>query len=255
MNLKIIINLSFIIILAFPVVRLFFKYFGFYIAFMFNSGFKWDKAIEKPRLFFYSVIIPLLLVLRTALIAELDREKDINTLLLILYIIVFVAFSSLLYFSWTNIFKYKFIPKAEKIFDNINSPHKEKVTSNDENINKVHKRLLNKYIDCSIDSFRCLLEQSDLNQSSKIKWLDVGEKNHTELNKQTLLEFIFLLFPDVYDSKRNQYRRKMIIAISDHYFCSKDGSKIEISNSVIDKWKKNNGNTRKKIKPLIAELL
>ena len=226
MNTKII-NLIFTLILAFPILRLFGFYFSLYTNYMLDNAFKRNVSLEKKRLFIYSLAIPILFICYYDLLDSLEHNSKVWTISAIVTIASTFVVTIGLYLIWTPAFRkveLKLIKKAAAAMSNISDYT---ILDNDLKIKKIYKNLQHEYLNCSIDSFLCLLLQTPLNELPKIQWINGSTKKNTKANQRTLVVFLCKLFPNRMSDD------KFIEEIISKYFCDKENNEIKISQPAI----------------------
>lgn len=245
------------LIFAYPVSRLLYKYiFHLLIPFMLNQEFVWNKYIEKPRLLFYFISGVLSLVWWLALSNNPFSDNGIRELAFQIIILLLIFLSSLLqYFTWTKSFAKQLIPAANRIYKRFTTEVMVAIAKDDKTIKRLYKALHNSYIDCSLDSFIYLIKQTPIENNSKIIWIDKVNTRKDLTNKQTLLEFVFQIFPGVYSTKEEQLSRKSLKKIIAEYFVQADNKQIAISDSNINQWQAKNTTPKMKVRKIIKDCL
>ena len=245
------INLAVLILTIFPVLRLLGKYFTLYTNYMLDIPFKWNSTTEKTRLFVYSLIIPILLFLRIDLLNSLNKTSPYILTSQIIIISTFIVSVGFLYLPWTPIFKHSFLKHLKRIVITISNNSNYTILNTEEKITNTHNKLNKKYLQCSLETFLCLLSQSTLNASPKIKWIDTGNKKNTYANQQSLVLFICKIFPN--RAMDNKFIKNTI----SNYFCDGNGKSIEITAQAISTNKKlinNIQDASENLKQLISKI-
>lgn len=245
-----IINLAAFVLVLFPLLRLIARYFEIYTNYMLDIPFKWNSSIEKTRLFLYSLIIPALIFLRSELLTSLNYE---GTFWLILFqislIFSFVLLAGLLYLIWTPLLKDSIRNNLRKIILSHQSFLDRTIFNNETEIYNVYQTLNKMVLLCSYESFLAFLSQSPLQDNPKIKWVDIGNKNNTDANQQSLIVFICKVFPNCSPN--------FIQTTIEEYFCSDQSNKIKVSKPAISTGRKNFKNldeSSKNIQNLIYQI-
>lgn len=244
-----IINLAAFTLVLFPLLKLIAKYFGIYTNYMLDIPFKWNSSIEKTRLFLYSFIIPALIFLRSELLKSLNYEGTYSLFLQILLISSFVLLVGLLYLTWTPLLKNSIRNNLRKIVLSQKGFLYRTIFNNKTEIYNVYQTLNKKFFFCSYESFLTFLSQSPLQDNPKIKWVDIGNKNNTDANQQSLIVFICKVFP--YCSPN------FIQTTIEEYFCSEQSNAIKVSKPAISTGRKNFNNldeSSKNIQDLIYQI-
>ncbi|GEM_PF-3643448 len=186
-----------------------FKLIPIYVTYLVNyifcvSNTWWIKEIERPRLFFN--IGGMIFIFFSIKILEVINP-EINTFGYILYIISALLFyllgMTLVIISWTNFFEKSLIYKVQKKLERknllnciwTNVENKEKLFDDLSFCLKGNQETFNTFLLYDGDSVNILKE-------NQLMWIEKDNvRNSTiEGNKQTLLQFISILF-DIYDNK------------------------------------------------------
>ncbi|MCT4646925.1 MAG: hypothetical protein N4A74_18185 [Carboxylicivirga sp.] len=245
------IKLIFSLVLLYPVSRLLYKYvFHVFIPFMLNQQFTLDKHVERPRLLFYIVIGGITYGCWLALqYFQYSGKYYLDVVFQALILLLLGLCSLLLHFTWTKRFTSKLIPIAKDISLKINRTSLRSIIHDDEAIVKLQTTLKN-YLSCDLKSLSHFIRLTPLGKTARICWIDIGGKNNTEANLQSLLAFIIAIFPDL--KKENKVQRKKVKEIAEKYFCDQSGKPIELNPTTFDLYKRTENNKPKmKIRELI----
>lgn len=234
-----VIKVFFVLSYVYIVSRLLYKYFQVYTFYMFNEKVVWVKEIEKPRLYIYSLFLPVSLIF----CIQALKEEFIGVKVLFFFASVFMIWFC--HFTWSEKFKTIFIPKIKKQLFTKSSL----ITSNIENIDieKLYNEFLdNNIIIGSMDSFKKMLSQSDIELEERIIWNDKQRNNPKLINRQTLFEFLSQLFHE-FENLKN----KEIIDFCDKYFCDNKKNNIGLQSKNVTNWRNNKSDYLRKISDLI----
>ena len=203
-----------------------------YQAFELNP--KWNKKLEKPRLF---LIISLVIIFLALMYTKYDLKKsEYNTI--IFYLLTFFTYPiSLLIFLCFNDKRLKKFIFRQQVNNLKSSSFKKKQKNFTRNeIDKIHQQLNEKYFNCSLESFSSFLNSEAL-ISEKIIWIDTTgkKKNKDDIGSlTTLIEFISVaqkINPDDESYKQN------IEYIINHYFNKNAFESFQIQANSIYRWK------------------
>ncbi|WP_218599178.1 hypothetical protein [Polaribacter sp. NJDZ03] len=206
-----------------------------YHAFELNS--KWNKRLEKPRLF----LIASLLLLFSALIHTkygLEKSEYNTTIFFILtFFIYFISVFIFLCFNDKRLKKFIFRQQVKQL-ENFGTKNKKDVITKKE-VDKIYKKLNHKYFKCSLESFNSFINSKAL-FSEKIIWLDAtGKKRNKDKTGSltTLIEFISVaqkISPEDENYKQN------IEYIINYYFKKNESESFLLQENSIYRWKGNN---------------
>lgn len=219
-------------------VRISIPYLLMFLNFMFNQKYeRYDKRVEKPRLLFHIIgfIIMALAIFPLKEYANIiSYNKEIflfgvpaDVLLLGASLVVFLLGVAVSLFSWSHIFKDKYIPKIEQALDDNNELNFKK----DINIEDINDKLLLKWDkkDLVFDEFPItslkMFVNGD-NSRGKTNWIFKAQ-NH-DVNTMALFDFLHEVIEGGINPLVGEKRRKLIDLICDNF--KKDGENFEYKN-------------------------
>lgn len=189
-------------IIFFKILKVYFLYFINYMFTVPNNNF--DKIVEKPRLVFHIVFIPMSIFFTSGFkniqILYIKEQESLNyfnindfdLLLLITINVLLIGFIfsvSIIYYSWTKKFENQFIPMIEKKLQSYNVV----IEYNHEN------NLKELYDNELIENNRCEVSFQNLEffargkkMSEKIKWIDIKGQKSTKDAKSKEITFGFI---------------------------------------------------------------
>ena len=210
-------------------VRISIPYLLMFLNFMFNQKYeKYDKRVEKPRLLFH-IIGFIIMALALFPLKEYANVVSYNekVALLVAFLIVFCLGVAVSLFSWSQIFKNKYIPIIEQALDDNNELNFKK----DINIEDINDKLLLKWDkkDLVFDEFPIaslkLFVNGD-NSKGKTNWIFKAQ-NH-DVNTMALFDFLHEVIEGGINPLVGKKRRKLIDLICDNF--KKDGENFEYKN-------------------------
>lgn len=216
---------------------IFIYYFKFYGRYMFNLNLEWNKLIEKPRLYFLSILTTIYLTIVCSKYKMYDHEYFELTFYFLSVSSIIISIFIFIFFK-DGLIKKIFIHKQIKELNLGTNIDKEYYSL--DKTKKIYTEINKKIIEAEIDSFYCFLNRKKLGKKGKIKWLDItGKTNHlrTGSNKKTLYEFIQIAY-DI-DSDEENFN-KQINNIIELYFLNNKKESFKYQDNTSSKTKSSN---------------
>lgn len=160
-------------------------YYNFYGRYMHGIDLGWNKMIEKPRLFYLSLLLPTYYILQFSK----HHEKTDLTFWIIEIIVLIISF--LLICTMTNKVLNQIVEKKHS--KELEKNKKFEIIYTKEKTTQIFDKINNVYVNTTYESLYCFLNQIELGNNEKIIWIDkTNKKNHTKYgsNRNTLIEFI-----------------------------------------------------------------
>lgn len=204
---------------------------------VFELNSKWNKSLEKPRLFLLTSLIFLFV---TLIYYKYDlRYSDYHNIIFPILTFLSYLISIFIFLCFNNNLLKKFIFRQQvKKLEIFNLKKEVKIFTLNE-INKIYNQLNQKYLKCSLESFSSFINSQAL-ISDKIIWIDTTGKKKNKDNTGSLTTLIeFISVTKKINPEDENYKQDIEYIIS-HYFNKKDSESFKLPNNSIYRWKGNN---------------
>lgn len=230
-------------------IRISIPYLLMFLNFMFNQKYeRYDKRVEKPRLLFHIIgfiIMALVLFPLKEYANIITYNKEIfllgvsaDVLLFGASLVVFLLGVAVSLFSWSNIFKDKYIPKIEQALDD----EKELNLKKDINVEEITKKMISKddikkasIAESSINDLELFLKGKSVN--NKIIWILKAPRS-----KDINVISIFDLFNEIIEGEINPLygakRKHLFHMITENFIKDKEEFKGENLGPRYSEWLK-----------------
>ena len=206
-----------------------------YHAFELNS--KWNKRLEKPRLFLIASLVILFSILMHTKYDLRKSEYNTTIFFILTFFIYFISVFFFLCFNNKRLKKFIFRQQVKNI-ENFNLKKEDKTFTLDE-IDKIHKQLNQKYFKCSLESFNSFLHSEAL-ISEKIIWVDTTGKKKNKDNTGSLTTLIeFISVSQKINPEEENYKQNIEYLIN-YYFIKNESESFQLQANSIYRWKNNN---------------
>lgn len=234
MNYYIILTLLIISILSlsYVLLRFFYYYFKEINRFMIcGDSFRFNSNIDRPRVYFNFIFIPFSFYLFFHM-----KTNSLNNYSMLIEqfasMFLFIISILLCQFTWSKSFLRIFNKQNEiNVFNNFSS-----LDLSNESIESIYNSLNDEgYIKGELESFKLMVNNEPLEKCSKIIWNDYRGK---KLNKQTLIELLSNIFPNLDHSSNIE-----IIDFINKYFVDSNSKSlfknIKNPSKIVTDWRNN----------------
>jgi len=216
------------------IIIFYYKAIGYY-AFELNS--KWNKRLEKPRLFLIASLVILFSILMHTKYDLRKSEYNTTIFFILTFFTYFISIFIFLCFNDKRLKKFIFRQQVKNLKSSNFKKKQKNFTSN--KVDKIYQQLNEKYFNCSLESFSSFLNSKAL-ISGKIIWIDITGKKKNKDNTgslTTLIEFISVI--QKINPEKENYKQDIEYIIN-HYFNKSESESFLLQANSIYRWKNNN---------------
>lgn len=205
--------------------------------YVFELNLKWNKSLEKPRLFLLTFLIFLFV---TLIYYKYDlRYSDYHNFIFPILTFLSYVISTFIFLCFNNNLLKKFIFRQQvKKLEIFNLKKEVKIFTLNE-IDKIYKQLNQKYFKCSLENFSSFINSKAL-VSDKIIWIDTTGKKKNKDNTgslTTLIKFISVIQKITPEEENYKLNIEYLI---NYYFNKNDYESFQLQANSIYRWKNNN---------------
>lgn len=243
-NILLLIKIIFSLLFLYSGLRFTLKYVRIFVLFMMNMTCFWNDNLDKPRILVHILFYPFAIYLYKTLI-ERNTFPNIVVFEKTLFCALILVILWMCHFTWGAKFHKTFVPSVKKILQK--SLTVSYLAKEENRIEEIFEIFSDKqYLKGNVSSFKSMLEVSDKLDNDKIQWIHKSQRNPTKVNRQTLIEFLSILFEE-FEFLGN----KEIVSFCKRYFSSEENKEFEINEKNVSDWRNNKSKSIKEVSNLI----